>query len=855
MIGRDPVAHREIQILHQVEPALELDDSQQLADDLIRGTENIFHDVVQDETDEADCPFLPIHQPKHLGFPFLSGSNISRSHAKIFYDANEERFMIHVLGKNGLFIGTQMFNQEDVVSLINGDEIRIGQVSFKFYLPPDDSDSEDDSRGPGSTSGKMSFGFDNGLASSDDEGSVEQDAYHMFRLADGEMDEDDQGEDDDDDDDSSTSSIAPIRKQDRVAVSKKSGLKIYLKSNGDSKDKKRPPPIVTSQKAVHGKAKKSPTKDKEPATTQAASAEPSSATQAKDADLAEKVLRVARDEPLKVGEDIHVEGLPAGFVLPPRKKGPGRPPKDGIISKRERHVLMKQHKERGKAKEQGLEYTEPEAEPIKKSNRPRKDSDGNDIEGGDDLSKKLTDTDKDTKPTPRVEDYTEDQLQKPTGTYQTILYEMITNWPDKKMNLPQIYEEMMRRWPYYRFRCATVGWQSSVRHNLGSNAVFKKFKKDGKGHIWTINDEVEYEPAKKDKPPQSYPPPPQQMPGNHVGHVNGTGPSSYTHPQANHHMMHSNQRAMYGQAPMTGAQHRPAHPGAPMPYGTNPANRPNMQTTPAARPPNGPPMNQPHGTNVNRQANYSTQYTSPANRGGYWNPLYPHNGNQKTPGMRTSTPRPSEEVVSVFKNVFKKSINKGEMSEEQAQKIVDYAVKRVLDPESMVDVPYLDKEEPVIAAFRSCIEKSQVPPRVSQSSSPGSYQHHLSHSQLSGHSRPVASPLSGSPALHSTTPVAGAPPTAVIAQALAQQLSAPAATRTQTTSPNPLPKQPAAATAPLHTPPPNGNATVVPAVPSLSPAAIAAALANPPLSKPPQSPSRKRSVNEDAEQSDAKRIQ
>ena len=46
--------------------------------------------------------------------------------------------------------------------------------------------------------------------------------------------------------------------------------------------------------------------------------------------------------------------LPPGIIIPPRRKGPGRPPKDGFMSKREKALLIRQAKEAEKSRKLGL---------------------------------------------------------------------------------------------------------------------------------------------------------------------------------------------------------------------------------------------------------------------------------------------------------------------------------------------------------------------------------------------------------------------------------------------------------------------------------------------------------------------
>lgn len=188
-------------------------------------------------------------------------------------------------------------------------------------------------------------------------------------------------------------------------------------------------------------------------------------------------VRVNRDAPLQNGEEVTVPGLPAGLIIPARKKGPGRPPKDGVMSKRERALLIKQNKEREKAIKLGLDPSQippPEMKPPKP--RPRKNSQGEDIEGddGDDDKKSTRMPRPPRSPSPemKIEDYTEEQLQRPQPNYVYLIYEAINACPNGVMNLQQIYSAIERKYPYFKFRTTSNGWQSSVRHNLGQHEVY-----------------------------------------------------------------------------------------------------------------------------------------------------------------------------------------------------------------------------------------------------------------------------------------------------------------------------------------------------------------------------------------------
>ena len=75
--------------------------------------------------------------------------------------------------------------------------------------------------------------------------------------------------------------------------------------------------------------------------------------------------------------------------------------------------------------------------------------------------------------------------------------------------------------------------------------------------------------------------------------------------------------------------------------------------------------------------------------------------------------RPSQDVIETFVSVFKKSFqdNRKAIDMAAADRIVNNAVKRVLEPHTMVNVPPEDSEQSVVDAFRRCLERSQGPPR------------------------------------------------------------------------------------------------------------------------------------------------
>ncbi|KAL2540777.1 FHA domain-containing protein FHA2 [Abeliophyllum distichum] len=64
------------------------------------------------------------------------GMNISRHHARIFYDFNRRRFALEVLGKNGCFVeGVLHLPGSPPVKLDSQDLLQIGDKEFYFLLP------------------------------------------------------------------------------------------------------------------------------------------------------------------------------------------------------------------------------------------------------------------------------------------------------------------------------------------------------------------------------------------------------------------------------------------------------------------------------------------------------------------------------------------------------------------------------------------------------------------------------------------------------------------------------------------------------------------------------------------------
>jgi hypothetical protein len=285
-----------------------------------------------------------------------------------------------------------------------------------------------------------------------------------------------------------------------------------------------------------------------------------------------------------VGEDdsqvkSELVGDPEQLLIPqiPKKRGPGRPPKNGIMSKREQRLLKKQQQEMAKKTLPQLPPLEPpikrkvgrprkhplpenaEHRPEKRKYKPRKPrEDGGE---GSDAERRARDR-KEKKARPKspplelkIEDYTEEQLQKPNKNYGVLIDETLTAAGPDGLTLKQIYKRIASRYPWFYFHTETKGWESSVRHNLIGNEAFKK---DETTNLWSRVPGVELDAGKKRKAsspdralaaqgygPYAYPYNAQHMahgtPGA-SGFPHGQLPPGYQVPQyANQHGQHPQQ--------------------------------------------------------------------------------------------------------------------------------------------------------------------------------------------------------------------------------------------------------------------------------------------------------------------------
>jgi hypothetical protein len=636
-----------------------------------------------DEKGSPECPFLGLHPAKTANTGIPSGGSISRKHALIEFNPNSGRFEILIMGRNGLFVNDEFHDVLERVQLSQADAIQIGGVRFTFHLPANAYDEdEEEPPDPNSLSGRMSMTFEDANGANveaeidSDESSLRE---HDSLLSSWDSDdllgspsdesilgfdddaEDGDPEDDEDDDPESEGEVDPSRTKT---------VKIKLTLN-HSRKKGRPPKPAPKKSTKHVAASKSAApKVEKPKKGKHRAEDDSDVEQKPKPDKDDgPVHRIARDEPLTNGDGIVIPGLPVGAIIPARRKGPGRPPKDGLMSKRERQLLVKQWKEQEKAKELGLDPSDIVVDEPKKTGRPRKNSKGEEILDSLELPdkdaepaarKKMTRPPRSPSPQMKESDYTDEQLERPTGNYLSFIYDAIKESPDKKMNLQQIYSAIERKYPYFKFRAPSTGWQSSVRHNLGQNDVFVKLEKDGKGFFWGIKDGVSIERVRKKRSPQPshiypasnpYSLPPQGFGGNAPG---------------------------FGQSLQSYSSYSSATP------------RPPGATT--------------SSLGIGQGPGYASQ------------PVVTSAGVGQLAAAGSGAPgiqRPSQDVIDTFVSVFKRSFHEknNEFDLGMVERMVNNAVKRVLEPQTMVNVPLLGLEQGVVDAFRGCIERSQPPGR------------------------------------------------------------------------------------------------------------------------------------------------
>lgn len=284
-----------------------------------------------------------------------------------------------------------------------------------------------------------------------------------------------------------------------------------------------------------------------------------------------KITLLTSDKPTPPTADPIIG--PDGQPVPPRKRGPGRPPKDGIMSTRERREREKAQKlaeakaanggrtpppmMRGKPpkpiikEEPVMVEPKPEKRKYKKRKRPGEEGDVvQSIEGGEiDIPtdaekpppvKKAKQSKSPSPEYPPVETLTEEQLARPSEPYARLIYDILIDIHPKALPLKQIYRALKLKFPFFVHRVDSEGWQSSVRHNLNQewNKLFEKGEKEGKGFAWkaipgALQPQAERRRAAQQAAAAKPKPTPPQRPGPQVPPPMLNWQNSTAYPQQN----------------------------------------------------------------------------------------------------------------------------------------------------------------------------------------------------------------------------------------------------------------------------------------------------------------------------------
>ncbi|KAI1762841.1 hypothetical protein GGR53DRAFT_499869 [Hypoxylon sp. FL1150] len=664
----------------------------------------------------SHIPFVGIHSP---GPDIASKTRgISRQHLKIEFNEKRGAFEAIALHKNGFFCDDTHYGLDDPVALRSGDRLQIKDVEFTFVVNGvemgktggEEYHEEESSSKRMSIGGKeMSFDF-------------EHSDHENFR---------DTSED--------------------------------LSETGNV-----PTPVVASDEAEEDQEVAEPPSDVADVTDLAVLA-----------DMAdETMLDIDMVESTEVQDPSQHQ-----FITPdlPKRRGPGRPPKDGIMSKRERRLLKKQMQETSK---KTIPQEPSESDKIKRPvGRPRKNpapEDGEkpekrkynkrkpreDGEEGSDAERRAKEK-KEKKVRPkspplelRKEDFTEEQLQKPSKNYGVLIDEALTNGPPDGLTLKQIYKRIMSKYPWFYFSAETKGWESSVRHNLIGNEAFKKAEGTG---LWSRVPGVELDAGKKRKasspdrqlgsahlhshlPPQHYYPNGSYLPANNMGYANNVAnyavdtkqpQAGYQHPLGQPNQLHPAAPSQPVTQQAYPAQ-TPAPAQLPLGYISRQPNTTQQSTysSPYAKPP--PQTNPPIKTEASGASNTQALPPAPVQLPTTQPPQYPPQQVPSTSAPPTLSPE-IEKAIAQFRanmlNVLSKQTT-------HATQIIDTAISRARGLPVHTNVPpmFASTEKTIVNAVQNMISEIQAKQQVQATSASPAPNMHAATKSTPTPSAPTPSP-------------------------------------------------------------------------------------------------------------------
>ncbi|MCJ1308641.1 hypothetical protein MMC25_002294 [Agyrium rufum] len=531
-----------------------------------------------------ECPLIPIHPPSVAEGAATGHRGISRKHVKIAFNFEKRIFEMEVLGRNGAFLDDQHCAHGELHELRSGSHIQIGGISIRFVLPDvEEAERATEGTTPSefASAGAMSFDFEDGRG----ESVMMADSSQSSQS--GSDSEEDEGED-----------WRRGRPRHR-RTNGRSGKHHDVRNGEDSEleDDSEEEEDGNNEEEIDDEEHEDDEDEEE------------------DGDEDEN--EEGEDEDVEVQQPVTAKGGKKQYksanarprlartiedpTPPTKRKGPGRPPKNGVISKREQALQARKVKEAAKAEalkvasskkvpsktklqkvpEQSASLEDPdEATAGKRKYTKRRQSDGQ-IEALPESTEKqepsvsvppeqqeaqLPKPVKDKKPPkpPRSPSpvwdeskLTPEELAKPSQSYVVLIHEALSNSPSGQMSLPQIYRAIERRYPFFKLRVTTQGWQSSVRHNLSQHAAFRKIEREGKGWMWGLVPTVSIEKEKRRRatpppaPQNGYYPPPQFSAG--AQYPNSQYPPHFGFPQ--HHAQSRPQANGYAQYPLSANIH------------------------------------------------------------------------------------------------------------------------------------------------------------------------------------------------------------------------------------------------------------------------------------------------------------
>ncbi|KAI1081097.1 hypothetical protein F5B20DRAFT_536770 [Whalleya microplaca] len=645
----------------------------------------------------SHIPFVGIHSP---GPDIASRTRgISRQHLKIEFNEKKGVFEGVALHKNGFFCDDAHYGLDDPVTLRSGDRLQIKDVEFTFVI--------------------------NGVQ----HGKTGGEEYH-------------------DEEETSSKRMSIGGKEMSFDFEHSDHENFQDTSDELSEIENVPTPVNGS---VSGGEVDDEVADKQ------ADKEATAATAETQSDAEGDLI----DDEDVVGTTEVQEVAPGEFATPdiPKRRGPGRPPKDGIMSKRERRLLKKQMQETSKK----TLPQDPLGDKIKRPvGRPRKNPLPEDAEKpekrkynkrkpkeegeeGSDAERRAREK-KDKKVRPksppldlRKEEFTEEQLQKPSKNYGVLIDEALTNGPLEGLTLKQIYKRIMSKYPWFYFSAETKGWESSVRHNLIGNEAFKKAEDTG---LWSRVPGVELDAGKKRKasspdrqlgPPHLHShlaqPPYYQngsyLPPNGLNFAHGlpsytadTKPpeTGYQPPPSQPAQSHSMPSSQSVAQPVLPAQ-VPAPAQLPLGYLSRQPNntQQNTYSSPYARPP--PPPNPPIKSENATTSNAQPPPAAPVQHAAVQPPSHHQQqpaSSPPNPPMRSTLAPEIEKAISTFRTNMMNVLTK---QTPHAAQIIDSAINRVRGLPVQNSVPGFESvENTLINAVQKMITEMQSKQRPKQPS-------------------------------------------------------------------------------------------------------------------------------------------